>query len=358
MEPIRHFSYHDPNAIVSVLLKSALETTAAADDPVYRRLPPPVRYRATGAIDAWKRVMVEGAKVGHADFGSAIPVFPVERLYDEFPRFVKGWGGSLISGISEHDALLAHRSLLWQIYYGGDGVMYEPTAALHRLLDDAYIAEDVPVGLIELPAPAMCIVPSPEWTGVKQKGIRAIAVFRRDFDTPSVRGQHLTIATWQETEEGATRLRFGSYPLSDPDKTIVQVIDDIPEGSAEDREYVLFVLGYVAKLLLYLKLPDARIEANLAHSRASRDLRGLGERKRRERLAQIEQLYDRHVVGPAVLDWERPGGDLSEAGASHHEKRAHWRRPHFKMQPYGPSSSLRKVICVGPVIVRADRLSQ
>lgn len=252
MEPIRHFSYHDSNAIVSVLLKSALETTAAADDPVYRRLPPPVRYRATGAIDAWNRVMAEGAKVGHADFGSAIPVFPVERLYDEFPRFVKGWGGSLVSGISEQDALLAHRSLLWQIYYGSDGVMYEPTAALHRLLDDAYIAEDVPVRLIELPAPAMCIVPSPEWTGVKHRGIRAIAVFRRDFDTASAKGRHLTIATWQETGRDTTRLRFGSYPLSDPDKTIAQVIDNIPQGSAEDREYVLFVFGYVAKLLLYL----------------------------------------------------------------------------------------------------------
>uniref|UniRef100_UPI003BEEE31C hypothetical protein n=1 Tax=Burkholderia arboris TaxID=488730 RepID=UPI003BEEE31C len=131
--------------------------------------------------------------------------------------------------------------------------------------------------------------------------------------------------------------------------------DEAIDGSGEARAFSLFVLGYVAKLLLYLKLPDARIETDLAYSRAPRQFKGLG--KRRERLAQIEQLYDRHIVGPAVLDSELSGAGSGEAGSAHHEKRAHWGRPHFKTQPYGPQSSLRKVIFVGPVIVRADRLN-
>ena len=106
----------------------------------------------------------------------------------------------------------------------------------------------------------------------------------------------------------------------------------------------------------YVKLPDARVEADLAYSRAPREFKGLGQRKHRERLAEIEYLYDRHIVGPAVLDWE-PIGAENEAGDTHHEKSPHWCRPHFKMQPHGPQSSLRKVIFVGPTIVRSDRLA-
>ncbi|WP_330954983.1 hypothetical protein [Burkholderia thailandensis] len=68
-------------------------------------------------------------------------------------------------------------------------------------------------------------------------------------------------------------------------------------------------------------------------------------------------MYDRHIVGPAVLDWEPIGAEGSEAGVTHHEKSPHWRRPHFKMQPHGPQSSLRKVIFVGPTIVRSDKLT-
>lgn len=116
------------------------------------------------------------------------------------------------------------------------------------------------------------------------------------------------------------------------------------------------VFDYVVERMLYLKLPDARVEADLAYSRAPREFKGLGQRKHRERLAEIEYLYDRHIVGPAVLDWE-PIGAEDEAGDTHHEKSPHWCRPHFKMQPHGPQSSLRKVIFVGPTIVRSDRLA-
>ncbi|HEJ2443377.1 TPA: hypothetical protein SLZ45_004938 [Burkholderia multivorans] len=103
-------------------------------------------------------------------------------------------------------------------------------------------------------------------------------------------------------------------------------------------------------------MPDAQVVADRAYSSAPRDVSGLGQRKRKERLALIEHLYDRHIVGPAVLDWEHGVHAEADSGAPHHEKRGHWRRPHFKMQPHGPNSSLRKVIFVGPVIVRPDRL--
>lgn len=43
-------------------------------------------------------------------------------------------------------------------------------------------------------------------------------------------------------------------------------------------------------------------------------------------------------------------------GGEQHEVRGHGRRPHFRMQPHGPQSSLRKVSFIGPTIVRPDRL--
>lgn len=344
-----------------MLLQAAIEKSIAADHPLYERLPPPVRYRAAGAIDTWKRVMQEGHKTGDSDFYGAMSRFPLSVLYDEFPRFLKGWARSLPSGLSDERAQLAHRSLVWQIYFASNGAMYEPTAALHRLLDSAYIADDVPIGMIELPTPAMCIIPSPEWQGYKQ-GIRALAVFHRRGHDEAAPDEHLSLVSWQEFEGSHFRIKFVDYPLADRNKTIQQILEhevrllsDGDEGEA-DRAHWRLVSDYVVKLLLYLKIPDAQVVPDRAYSNAPREFKGLGQRKRKERLAELEHLYDRHIVGPAVLDWEQGAHSEATSGAPHHEKRGHWRRPHFKMQPHGPNSSLRKVIFVGPVIVRPDRL--
>lgn len=361
VEPFNRYAYHDPRAIVAALLQGAIQKTIEADDPLYARLPPPVRYRATGAIDAWKRVMQEGHKTGDADFWDGMRRFPLAVLYKEFPRFLKGWAHSLPSGLSQESAQLAHRSLVWQIYFASEGAMYEPTAALHRLLDSAYIADDVPIGMIELPAAATCIIPNPEWQGYKQ-GIRAIALFHRHGRDTAVPDERLSLVSWQEFGKDHIRIKFVDYPLADRNKTIQQILEQdvsVSEQNAEleaDREHWRLVSDYAIKMLLYLKIPDAQVVADRAYSNAPRDFKGLGQRKRKERLAQIEHLYDRHIVGPAVLDWEHGAHSEADSGAPHHEKRGHWRRPHFKMQPHGPNSSLRKVIFVGPVIVRPDRL--
>ncbi len=83
-----------------------------------------------------------------------------------------------------------------------------------------------------------------------------------------------------------------------------------------------------------------------AYTTAPREFGGLGKRKRTERLAQIEMLYDRHVIGPAVLD--AAPAPSSPSDGVHREVRGHWRRPHFKMQPHGPQRSLRKLVFIGP----------
>lgn len=359
---VNRFSWYDPGAATAMLLRVAIEKTRAADAPLYERLPPPVRYRATGAIEAWKNVMQAGRDRGDVDFYHAMPTFPMTRLHDELPRFVRGWARSDSSGVSEEGIQLAQRSLVWQIYHASNGAMYEPTAALHRLLDSAWIADDIPIDMVELPAPAICIIPNPDWQGCRQ-GIRAIALFRRRDDAAGgSQVEYLEMVTWQEFAGSLTRVKSLQYVFGDSDKTIQQVLEqggDAPLSAQEretDRQYWTVVFDYAIKLLLYLKIPDAQVVADRAYSNAPREFKGLGQRKRKERLAKIEHLYDRHIVGPAVLNWEAPDHGYAGLEEIHHEKRGHWRRPHFRMQPHGPHSSLRKVVFIGPVIVRPDKL--
>ncbi len=49
------------------LIRHAMQKTARADHPLYARLPIPVRYRASGAIEAWRQVL-EAAGPSGADF--------------------------------------------------------------------------------------------------------------------------------------------------------------------------------------------------------------------------------------------------------------------------------------------------
>ena len=109
-------------------------------------------------------------------------------------------------------------------------------------------------------------------------------------------------------------------------------------------------------MLLYLKARDAHVVHDRSYSDAPRNFSGLGKRRRTQRLAEIEMLYDRHLVGPAILDIQ-PAAAVPAGDGSQREVRGHWRRPHFKMQPHGPNSSLRKLAFIGPTIVRPDRLT-
>ena len=81
------------------------------------------------------------------------------------------------------------------------------------------------------------------------------------------------------------------------------------------------------------------------------------ERRREERLAQIESLYDRYIVGPESLSDKAgmsvPGERLDQG----HVLPPHWRRGHFRLQPHGPQWSMRKVLFIPPTVVRLDRLA-
>lgn len=347
------------------LVKTAIDCCVRSEDDMYARLPLPVRYRAGGAIDAWKAVRRAAGRDGEA-FSRSLAREEIGTLQDEFADRLRRWCGRPLAAIAgESGAWHAGRSLVWQAFDACEGALYEPTPALHRLLDDAYIADDVPVGMIELPLNALCIVPDPSWWS-RDGGIDAITLFRHGHDTGTDHPGILTFIAWTHHRQREHRfVDVLQLSLADPQRTIRSMLDEIlpPDVLRGDGPYAMNlrafwsqVLDYAIKMLLYLTVRDAQIVHDRAYSNAPRNLAGLGKRKREQRLAEIEMLYDRHVVGPAILDLEPVAGAHCGPG-DQREVRGHWRRPHFKMQPHGPQSSLRKLVFIGPTLVRPDRLA-
>lgn len=353
----------DPQDSLLALVESAIEKSIRSEDDVYARLPIPVRYRASGAIDAWKQVRQAAGGSG-AELSRLLEEEEIARLLGRFEGCVRTWTGRPLSAITDASGEWhAIRSVAWQAFNASEGALYEPTPAMHRLLDAAYIADDVPVGMIRLPANALCIVPDPSWWG-RDGGIEAISIFRNELGAEGQRYGLLSFVAWthhRQRQHRATKVL--QLSLADPQRTIRSFLEELAlrdgevsatSGVRSARQYWEQVLDYAIKMLLYLTVRDAQVVHDRAYTNAPRIFSGLGKRKRAERLAEIELLYDRYIVGPAILDAESIPS-LPMDGTSR-EVRGHWRRPHFKMQPHGPHSSLRKLAFIGPTIVRPDRL--
>lgn len=339
------------DADIRIQLVEALNRSALADDARYERLPAFVRFRATGAAKAWEvwRRIVEKGPNNVSEMLRTRSIVALVNQFDELARRLLPYGTPEM--MPDEAGTVAAHSALWQAFELRNGVIFEPTPPLHRLLDDAYISDDVPMGAVEFPADTLCIVPEPSSWG---KGERSDAtIFFRN-------GQTLACATWvmrlDDGQRNAT-VDVVELPLDKPDRTIGALLDEVC-GSSETyqtlRAYLRESIDYAVKMLLYLKARDAHVVQERAYSNASRSFSGLGQRKRTERMAEIEMLYDRHLVGPAILDTDSANNVPTDV--AHHEVRGHWRRPHFRMQPHGPQASLRKLVFIGPTIVRADRL--
>ncbi len=339
-------------ATISRLLIDALEKCRRTWEPLYARLPVPIRYRVTGALAAWQTLWQQMDGPPGESLMTALKTQPIPKLVREF-------ADSVVSALPQVQSawppgelrLVASQSAVWQAFEVRNGVFYEPTPALHRLLDASFVADDVPVGMLKLPAETLCIIPEPSsWN--RPNGIEVIALFKGE--------QSISFATWSrpadEGEEAVADLL--NLSLSAPDKTIQALLEDVFRASASGDENLMQhwrgALDYAIKMLLYLTVREAHVVYDRAYTDAPRNFSGLGKRKRAERLAEIEQLYDRHIVGPAILDAGLTHGLPADDG--HREVRGHWRRPHFKMQPHGPNASLRKLVFIGPTIVRPDRL--
>ncbi|WP_175971639.1 hypothetical protein [Burkholderia sp. BCC0322] len=332
------------------LLAEALTKGSQTSDERYARLPVPIRYRVTGAPDAWnawwKVLGPQSSKL--TEYLRKDSIVSLVGLFREMAVRLLPYGTPDMP--PDELGMIASHCAVWQAFELRNGAIYEPTPPMHRLLDATYIADDVPIGMAKLPADAVCVIPEPSSWGRNDRS-EATVLFK------GIDG--LGCATWTRQRKGssAETLDVIELPLSDPDKTIGALLDEVA-GESEQyssiRTYLRQSVDYAIKMLLFLSTSAAHVRRDDAFSNAPRNFAGLGKRKRAERLLEIAHLYDRHLVGPAVLDADSIASIPTDE--THRKVRGHWRRPHFKMQPHGPNFSQRKLIFVGPTIVRPDRL--
>jgi hypothetical protein len=107
----------------------------------------------------------------------------------------------------------------------------------------------------------------------------------------------------------------------------------------------------LAKILLYLSLPDAERMPVLERTDLERKLRQFGKlnAKRRERLALA---YDRTLIGPRVVTDILVESEATDANASH-TVRPHWRRGHFRRIPCGAGHTESRIGWIRPTLVKA-----
>lgn len=115
--------------------------------------------------------------------------------------------------------------------------------------------------------------------------------------------------------------------------------------------YAVGCLLLVMKALLYIGLPEARRtwrpERQAALCALSAKKSTAKQAKGRRRVASLRD-YTLIEAAPAHL----AGSQVAETGRG---VRTHWRRGHYRMQPHGPASSLRKLLFVQPMLVAAGQ---
>lgn len=353
---------------LDLAIDHALMCTVRADDVEFERLPVPVRYRASGAIRAWEDVRHTAGRYASKlsvrldDIGYA----PLE-LYNDLADFLDAnYSREMRTPAGRVIAAHGSNSIFCQAFWQRQGALYEPTPALHKLLALTDVSGDVPLEKLRLPASALCILPDPSMRDLPD-GVQAIMVFEHAGPEQDTSQRWLTIAAWPRALRSDSSLRMEWLRMrADGDCSLEEGLAEATKQPAmlNEREMVddsveetklrwRKTLEYMVKMLLYLSLEQTQVIQERPYSIAPRIFAGLGKRKRAQRLGQIDQLYDRYIVGPAThsdeLHENRGQGDGRDV-------RTHWRRGHFRMQPHGPAASQRKPIFIMPTIVHADRL--
>lgn len=118
-------------------------------------------------------------------------------------------------------------------------------------------------------------------------------------------------------------------------------------------------IAELAKVLLYLNLPDAEKRRVTERTDLETRLRGLGPKKAAKIGRKLTTAYDRILIGPSAppdgIGSTGPGG-LLPRGADRHVK-PHWRRGHLRRIRYGEALAESRLGWIQPVLVNAAELT-
>jgi hypothetical protein len=251
-------------------------------------------------------------------------------------------------------------------YYLNKGTVIEATAALETLLTNSDMDTNLPMSMVAPPYPAQYLrfgeaamqnlrVPDSEaadsvfdgvfcfFTPDRARYAEGETVWTLELVFISKRQDRYNghVALLGETNRGSTTV--GEW--------LSNVLKSVAEQPVDEFHRAMHVaVSYVVRVFLYMALKQARVIEQPEYDEALRRAAGLGERKRAKLLQKSTSLYNSILVGPTFVP------SATVAGGTGNGVAPHWRRGHFRMQPFGVGNLQRKLIFVAPVLIHADQL--
>ena len=303
--------------------------------------PFPARFRASGSQAVWTQWLQQHLSFGELDVFKSTSVPPTqcgEIVVNQILKYLVPHQyvrpTEVLAYANEGGRIVAAALA----YHQRNGSIIECTPSLLTWLRMTDLTRELPAHLLRLPYPAIYVHGLPLEDGVAAD-VEGVYLFEHgDVECPGARALTLIPVCWN----GRQVSPLESMTLTIMDEA-VPIIDWLQKNTRGDWTPIM---ASVAKILLYVGLKDARQVVQSAYTDAPRNFSGLGKRKRALKLEEIERLYDRILVGPDHI----PTIDVEVTSEPHH-LRPHWRRGHFRHQPYGSGGHERRLIFISPTIV-------
>jgi hypothetical protein len=329
--------------------------------------PYPVQFRNQGAIEAWTRALVNNEvwarwarpqttawDIRQELLGALDHMHPSSRLTDQAS-----------ASLAKHRHLHAVEISANLKYHLSKGTVIEATPALETLLTNSDVDLSLPMSMVGPPYPAQYLrfgeavmqylkVPDSEIADRFFDGVFC-------FFTPAPHGANgptswtLELVFISKRHDRCDR-HVALIGATDRGDTPVGAWLDGVLGTVADEplnDYfrpMYAAVSYVVKLFLYMALKQARTIEHREYDQALRRAAGRGERKRGKLLQRSASLYNGILVGPESAPSAAVGHGAGNGVAPH------WRRGHFRMQPYGPGKQERKLIFVAPILIHAAQI--
>jgi hypothetical protein len=326
-----------------------------------RNLPQPVVARNSGIMQAWhawsqrqegtadKGVMAELIATTRRSFEQNLATLLHHARMDPIWQLNAPTGPSSAEQ-DEATLVLPTASLM---FWSRQHAVIESTDALEQLLLHSDIGADLPASLLRPPIPAIFI----RFGKLYQDAVPLVPINHQIGDIPRLQGVYVFHS---ERERNRTvsivpvfEFSIGQnfcansveLVINDETRSLNENIAELCKATGQG-EYFISIVQMVAKILFYMEQSHVVQIQDMCYTLASERMKGLGAKKVARIVRHMADLYDRVVLGPHETV-RLHAGEISP----------HLRRGHFRMQPYGPESSLRKVIFVAPTWIRSDRLA-
>lgn len=263
-----------------------------------------------------------------------------------------------------------------------DYLRYRALSRPHFLVDDALvrmleltdISPDIPVSYLMPPFPGLYLELGKERTSplmvpnlTTGNHVLEGAYIEYGEATAGLRALHIMLVGSPVGKSGPLDDATLSMVLdmSDPDKLLEEALTEgFARAGVFNREQGLrptpeSFIGYsreallmMAKVLLYLNMPDVRKELKAERSEAERALTKVkATAKKSKATRKLAKLYD-YVLVTSEMAAKAPGAPAGHPGEEGRMPlRAHWRRGHLRMQACGPQWKERKLMHIPPVLV-------